>query len=54
MSSEEEREEHKQVTQAVAQQPQEEFISADNQPSKDESEIAEPGAQNAPPPRRES
>lgn len=51
MSTEEKPEERKQVTQAVAEQPQEEFISGDNQPSKDESEVARENANNAPPPR---
>ena len=41
MNNEKEREEHKQVTQPVAEQPQEEFISPENVPSKDESEVRE-------------
>lgn len=52
MSSEKDRDEKKQVTQAVADQPQEEFISPDNQPSKDESEVASGGNANRTPPAK--
>ena len=39
MSDQNEGKEHKQVTQAVADQPQEEFISPENLPSKDVTEV---------------
>jgi hypothetical protein len=49
--AEEKRKVHKQVTQAVAEQPQEEFISPDNSPSKDVSEVGEsPPAKDQNPP----
>ena len=41
MSEKDERDEHKQTTQATAKQPQEEFIDQENIPSKTEAEVRE-------------
>jgi len=45
MSDKDERDndEHKESTQAIAQQPQEEFIGTENIPSKTEAEVREEG-----------
>jgi len=52
MSDKEERDEHKQTTQAIAQQPQEEFIEQENIPSKTEAEVRESDtSKDRPPPR---
>lgn len=53
MSDKDEREdEHKESTQAIAQQPQEEFIGTENIPSKTEAEVREEAsAERQGPPR---
>lgn len=53
MSSEEKSKEHKQSTQAIAQQPQEEFISPTNLPSKTEEDAeSSPPAKDHEPPKQ--
>ena len=51
MSDKDERDEHKQSTQAIAQEPQEEFIEQENIPSKTEAEVRarEPARKSEPP-----
>ena len=52
MSDKDERDdEHKESTQAIAQQPQEEFIEHDNMPSKTEAEVREEKSAKSEPPR---
>ena len=52
MSDKDERDdEHKESTQAIAQQPQEEFIGQENLPSKTESEVREESGKKPEPPR---
>jgi hypothetical protein len=53
MSDKDERDdEHKESTQAIAQQPQEEFIGTENIPSKTEADVREEAAdQEVGPPR---
>ena len=52
MSDKDERDdEHKESTQAIAQQPQEEFIGTENIPSKTEAEVREENSAKSEPPR---
>jgi hypothetical protein len=52
MNDKDERNEEKQTTQAIAQQPQEEFIGQENVPSKTEAEVREEsGSGKSEPPR---
>ncbi|MBA3385711.1 MAG: hypothetical protein H0T95_03655 [Chthoniobacterales bacterium] len=45
MSDKDEKKEHKQETQAIADQPQEEFISPENIPSRSETPLPDPPAE---------
>jgi hypothetical protein len=52
MNGKDERDDHKQTTQAIAQQPQEEFVEQENIPSKKEAEVSESeNAKDREPPR---
>ena len=46
------RDEHKQSTQAIAEQPQEEFVAQENIPSKTEAEVSEERSPKNPEPPR--